>query len=397
MKGNIMQNILLKTFVKDYENTADPQVREAYGKLAGTVGIFSNTIVSALKIAVGLIFSSISIMADGLNNLADASSSLITLIGFRMASKPADEDHPYGHARIEYITGLIVSFLIIMLGVETLKSSADKIMNPEPLQFSMVAVAVLIVSIVVKLWQARFNMKMGEAIDSATLKATGADSRNDVISTTAVLISLLIGKFSGLQLDGYMGVLVALFIIWSGICLIKETSDPLLGLAPDPTLVKQLQERVMAYDGILGIHDLVVHDYGPGRIFASVHAEVDAHGNVMESHDLIDNIEKEVGKALKMELVIHMDPVDNKDPLTRIVKAQLVDVVADIDDIVGVHDVRVVPGYTHHNLLFDIVVAAGAKQTDSELRNLVNSKMKQLDSKYNCVIEVDHNYAGDCH
>ncbi|MBR6501162.1 MAG: cation transporter, partial [Firmicutes bacterium] len=235
MKGNIMQNILLKTFVKDYENTADPQVREAYGKLAGTVGIVSNTIVSALKIAVGLIFSSISIMADGLNNLADASSSLITLIGFRMASKPADEDHPYGHARIEYITGLIVSFLIIMLGVETLKSSADKIMNPEPLQFSMVAVAVLIVSIVVKLWQARFNMKMGEAIDSATLKATGADSRNDVISTTAVLISLLIGKFSGLQLDGYMGVLVALFIIWSGICLIKETSDPLLGLAPDPT------------------------------------------------------------------------------------------------------------------------------------------------------------------
>ena len=397
MKGNIMQNILLKTFVKDYENTTDPQVREAYGKLAGTVGIVSNTIVSALKIAVGLIFSSISIMADGLNNLADASSSLITLIGFRMASKPADEDHPYGHARIEYITGLIVSFLIIMLGVETLKSSADKIMNPEPLQFSMVAVAVLIVSIVVKLWQARFNMKMGEAIDSATLKATGADSRNDVISTTAVLISLLIGKFSGLQLDGYMGVLVALFIIWSGICLIKETSDPLLGLAPDPTLVKQLQERVMAYDGILGIHDLVVHDYGPGRIFASVHAEVDAHGNVMESHDLIDNIEKEVGKALKMELVIHMDPVDNKDPLTRIVKAQLVDVVADIDDIVGVHDVRVVPGYTHHNLLFDIVVAAGTTQTDSQLRNLVCGKMKQLDPKYNCVIEVDHNYAGDCH
>ncbi|MBR4074464.1 MAG: cation transporter [Firmicutes bacterium] len=392
-----MHNLLLKAFVKDYQNTADPQVREAYGKLAGTVGIVSNTIVSVFKIAVGMIFSSISILADGLNNLADASSSLITLIGFRMASKPADEDHPYGHARIEYITGLIVSFLIIMLGVETLKSSAAKIMEPEPLQFSMIAVGVLVASIVVKLWQASFNMKMGEAIDSATLKATGADSRNDVISTTAVLISLLIGKFTGLQLDGYMGVLVALFILWSGICLIKETSDPLLGLAPDPTLVKQLEERVLAYEGILGIHDLVVHDYGPGRVFASVHAEVDANGNVMESHDLIDNIEKEVGAALKMELVIHMDPVDTKDPLTQIVKQQLQEVVANIEDIVNVHDVRVVPGYTHHNILFDIVVGACAKQSDSELKELLSEKMKEYDVKYRCVIEVDRNYAGECH
>ena len=392
-----MQKLLLKVFVKDYENTADPQVREAYGKLAGTVGIVSNTVVSVLKIAVGMIFSSISIMADGLNNLADASSSLITLIGFRMASKPADEDHPYGHARIEYITGLIVSFLIIMLGVETLKSSWAKIMEPEPLQFSMVAVGVLLMSIAVKLWQASFNMKMGNAIDSATLKATGADSRNDVISTTAVLISLLIGKFTGLQLDGYMGVLVALFIIWSGICLIKETSDPLLGLAPDPTLVKQIEERVVSHEGILGIHDLVVHDYGPGRVFASVHAEVDANGNLMESHDLIDNIEKEISSALKIELVVHMDPVDTQDPLTQIVKQQLTEVIGDIDDILNVHDVRVVPGYTHHNILFDIVVAAGAEKTDSQLKTMVMTRMKEYDPKYNTVIEIDRNYTGECH
>ncbi|MBQ8589629.1 MAG: cation transporter [Firmicutes bacterium] len=392
-----MQKLLLKVFVKDYENTADPQVREAYGKLAGTVGIVSNTVVSVLKIAVGMIFSSISIMADGLNNLADASSSLITLIGFRMASKPADEDHPYGHARIEYITGLIVSFLIIMLGVETLKSSWAKIMEPEPLQFSMVAVGVLLMSIAVKLWQASFNMKMGNAIDSATLKATGADSRNDVISTTAVLISLLIGKFTGLQLDGYMGVLVALFIIWSGICLIKETSDPLLGLAPDPTLVKQIEERVVSHEGILGIHDLVVHDYGPGRVFASVHAEVDANGNLMESHDLIDNIEKEISSALKIELVVHMDPVDTQDPLTQIVKQQLTEVISDIDDILNVHDVRVVPGYTHHNILFDIVVAAGAEKTDSQLKTMVMTRMKEYDPKYNTVIEIDRNYTGECH
>lgn len=392
-----MHTLLLKLFVKDHENTADPQVREAYGKLAGTVGIISNTIVSVLKIAVGLIFSSISIMADGLNNLADASSSLITLIGFRMASKPADEDHPYGHARIEYITGLIVSFLIIMLGVETLKSSVGKIAEPEPLQFSMISVGILLASIVVKLWQASFNMKMGEAIDSATLKATGADSRNDVISTTAVLISLLIGKFTGVQLDGWMGLLVAMFIIWSGISLIKETSDPLLGLAPDPTLVKQIEERVIAHDGILGIHDLVVHDYGPGRVFASVHAEVDAHGNLMESHDLIDNIEKEISTALKIELVVHMDPVDTTDPLTQIVKQQLSEVIRDIDDILNVHDVRVVPGYTHHNILFDIVVAAGAEKTDSQLRTMVTARMKEFDPKYNLVIEIDRNYTGECH
>ena len=389
-----MQKLLVKCFIKNYQETGDPQVREAYGKLAGIVGIVSNAVICVMKIAVGLIFSSISILADGINNLADASSSLITLIGFRMAAKPADEDHPYGHARIEYITGLIVSFLIIMLGGQLLKSSAEKILHPDPLQFSILAVAVLVVSILIKLWQASFNMKMGEAIDSATLKATGADSRNDVISTSAVLASLLIGKATGYQLDGFMGVLVALFIVWSGISLIKETSDPLLGLAPDPAMVGQIEKRIMSHEGILGIHDLVVHDYGPGRVFASVHVEVDANENMMKSHDLVDNIEKDISQELHIHLVAHMDPVDTQDPLTQTVKQQLAEVIAGMTDIISAHDLRVVSGYTHHNLVFDIVVAPGCQKSDSQLKTMVTERLREYDPKYNTVIEVDRNYAG---
>ena len=389
-----MQNFLVKKFIKDYDKTEDPRVREAYGKLAGVVGIVSNTAVSAMKIAAGLVFSSISILADGINNLTDASSSLITLIGFRMAAKPADEDHPYGHARIEYITGLIVSFLIIMLGGQMLKASVEKILHPDALQFSLLAVGVLVVSILMKLWQARFNMKMGEAIDSATLKATGADSRNDVISTTAVLASLIIGKLTGYQLDGFMGVLVALFIVWSGISLIKETSDPLLGLAPDPTLVGEIQSRVMEHEGILGLHDLVVHDYGPGRVFASVHVEVDANENLMKSHDMVDNIEKEISSQLRIHLVAHMDPVDTKDPLTQTVKQQLKEIVEGIPEILSTHDLRVVSGYTHHNLVFDIVVSPGCKKSDGQLKAMIAGRLKEYDPKYNAVIEVDRNYAG---
>lgn len=389
-----MQNFLVKKFIKDYDKTEDPQVREAYGKLAGVVGIVSNTAVSAMKIAVGLVFSSISILADGINNLTDASSSLITLIGFRMAAKPADEDHPYGHARIEYITGLIVSFLIIMLGGQMLKASVEKILHPDALQFSLLAVGVLVVSILMKLWQARFNMKMGEAIDSATLKATGADSRNDVISTAAVLISLFIGKLTGYQLDGFMGVLVALFIVWSGISLIKETSDPLLGLAPDPTLVGEIQSRIMGHEGILGLHDLVVHDYGPGRVFASVHVEVDANENLMKSHDMVDNIEKEISSQLRIHLVAHMDPVDTKDPLTQTVKQQLKEIVEEIPEILSTHDLRVVSGYTHHNLVFDIVISPGCEKSDGQLKAMIAGRLKEYDPKYNAVIEVDRNYAG---
>lgn len=390
-----MQKFLVRRFIRDYERTEEPQVREAYGKLAGAVGIVTNGLICAMKIAVGLLFGSISILADGINNLADASSSLITLVGFRMAAKPADEDHPYGHARIEYITGLIVSILIIVLGLQLLASSAEKTLHPEPLQFSLLSVAVLVISIATKLWQAGFNRKMGEAIDSAALKATGADSRNDVIATSAVLLSLLVGKAFGIQLDGPMGILVALFILWSGISLIKETSDPLLGLAPDAFLVESIQKRIMEHEGVLGIHDLVVHDYGPGRIFASVHVEVDANGNLMQSHDMIDNIEKSISEGLRLHLVVHMDPVDTQDPLTQKVKQQLNQVIAETPEILSAHDLRVVSGCTHHNLIFDIVAASGCQLSDGQLKAMVTAKLQEMDPMYNTVIEVDRNYAGD--
>ncbi len=387
-----MRTLLIKTFVKDYENTKDPAVRESYGKLAGIVGILSNLLLCILKIGIGLIFKSIAILADGINNLADASSSIITLVGFRLASKPADEDHPYGHARIEYITGLIVSLVIIFLGFQLFMSSVDKIRNPEPLEFSILTVAVLILAILIKVWQALFNIKIGTLIHSATLKATGADSRNDVIATSAVLISLLVEKLTNLQLDGWMGAVVALFIIYSGIQLVKETSAPLLGQAPDPELVKSIHDRTVEFKGVLGIHDLIVHDYGPGRIFASIHVEVDADGDILASHDMIDNIERVLSRDLKIHLIVHMDPIDTKDPVLRRMKEDLQKIVDEMEDVQNFHDLRVVPGYSHTNFIFDIVISPECIKKETDLCKYIQGKVSEIDPKYCCVITVDHAY-----
>lgn len=387
-----MRTLLIKTFVKDYENTKDPAVRESYGKLAGIVGILSNLLLCILKIGIGLIFRSIAILADGINNLADASSSIITLVGFRLASKPADEDHPYGHARIEYITGLIVSLVIIFLGFQLFMSSVDKIRNPEPLEFSILTVAVLILAILIKVWQALFNIKIGTLIHSATLKATGADSRNDVIATSAVLISLLVEKLTNLQLDGWMGAVVALFIIYSGIQLVKETSAPLLGQAPDPELVKSIHDRAVEFKGVLGIHDLIVHDYGPGRIFASIHVEVDADGDILASHDMIDNIERVLSRDLKIHLIVHMDPIDTKDPVLRRMKEDLQKIVDEMEDVQNFHDLRVVPGYSHTNFIFDIVISPECIKKETDLCKYIQGKVAEIDPKYCCVITVDHAY-----
>lgn len=387
-----MRTLLIKTFVKDYENTKDPAVRESYGKLAGIVGILSNLLLCILKIGIGLIFKSIAILADGINNLADASSSIITLVGFRLASKPADEDHPYGHARIEYITGLIVSLVIIFLGFQLFMSSVDKIRNPEPLEFSILTVAVLILAILIKVWQALFNIKIGTLIHSATLKATGADSRNDVIATSAVLISLLVEKLTNLQLDGWMGAVVALFIIYSGIQLVKETSAPLLGQAPDPELVKSIHDRAVEFEGVLGIHDLIVHDYGPGRIFASIHVEVDADGDILASHDMIDNIERVLSRDLKIHLTVHMDPIDTKDPVLRRMKEDLQKIVDEMEDVQNFHDLRVVPGYSHTNFIFDIVISPECIKKETDLCKYIQGKVSEIDPKYCCVITVDHAY-----
>lgn len=387
-----MNNFLCRIFVKDFENTKDPAVRERYGKFAGIIGILSNVVLCAAKILVGAISGSIAIIADGINNLADASSSIITLAGFKLSSMPEDKEHPYGHARIEYISGMIVSVLIVVVGIELIKSSADKIMHPSPLEFSWSIVIVLLLAIVIKIWQALFNINIGKRINSLTLTATGTDSRNDVIATTVVLISIIVGKLTGLQIDGYMGCLVALFIIWSGIGLVKETMSPLLGEAPDPELVNAISEMALSYDGVLGIHDLVVHNYGPGRIFASIHIEVDAEADMMESHDMIDNIEREMARKLHIEITGHLDPVRTNDPVVKKMVQLTSAVAAQIDGVSNIHDLRIVTGPTHTNVIFDTVVASDCKLSYKEIHEAFQKAVKAEGENYFVVINFDKPY-----
>lgn len=387
-----MNNFLCRIFVKDYENTKDPQVRERYGKFAGVVGILSNVILCAAKILVGAISGSIAIIADGINNLADASSSIITLAGFKLSSLPEDKEHPYGHARTEYISGMIVSVLIVVVGIELIKSSADKIMHPSPLEFSWSIIVVLLLAIAIKIWQALFNINIGKRINSLTLTATGTDSRNDVIATTVVLISIIVGKLTGLQIDGYMGCLVALFIIWSGIGLVKETMSPLLGEAPDPELVNAISDMALSYDGVLGIHDLVVHNYGPGRIFASIHIEVDAEADMMESHDMIDNIEREMAKKLHIEITGHLDPVRTNDPVVKKMVQLTSEVAAQIDGVSNIHDLRIVTGPTHTNVIFDTVVASNCTLSLKEIHEAFQKAVKTEGDNYFVVINFDKPY-----
>lgn len=387
-----MTDFLCKKFIKDYENTKDPQVREAYGKFAGIIGILSNIILCLGKILAGIISGSIAIVADGINNLADASSSVITLIGFKLAALPEDEDHPYGHARIEYITGMIVSVLIIVVGAELFRSSVGKILHPSPLEFSWTVIIVLVLAIAIKVWQALFNIKVGKKINSVTLAATGADSRNDVISTTVVLASIIVGKLADVQIDGYMGCLVAAFIIWSGFSLVKETASPLLGEAPDPELVNAIHDMTMAYPGVLGVHDLIVHNYGPGKIFASIHIEVDADGDLMESHDLIDNIEHDLAKTLHIEITGHMDPIRISDPLVMQMSALMKDAEAGLDGVSNIHDLRIVPGPTHTNIIFDVVVSSNCELSNAEIHKHFSDAAKSVDEKYFLVINFDRSY-----
>lgn len=388
-----MGKLLVKLFVKNYENTDDPKVRESYGKFAGIIGIISNLVLCTIKILIGVFSKSIAIIADGINNLADASSSIITLIGFKLAAQPEDEDHPYGHARIEYLTGLFISVFIIVIGVQLLKTSIDKILHPDAMEFSYVTIAVLIIAILIKLWQSAFNVNIGKKINSITLMATAADSRNDVISTSVVLISVLVGKFTGLQIDGYMGCIVALFIVWSGIQLVRETSSPLLGEAPDEDLVKSIVDIVKKEPDVLGIHDLMVHNYGPGKIFASMHVEVDANGDIMESHDMIDNLESLVKESLHIEFVIHMDPIVTNDPLINTLKSIVISAYETIDGVENIHDFRMVPGPTHTNIIFDAVLSLDCKYSENEVKEIAEKAIADnFDDNYCLVITFDKAY-----
>lgn len=387
-----MTAFLIKAFVRDYKDVQSPAVRERYGRLAGVVGICSNLLLFAAKLVIGLISGSISIMADAVNNLSDCASSVITLLGFKLAGMPADDEHPYGHARFEYISGLAVSFLILVIGYQFLVSSVKKIINPEPVEFSWVIATVLILSMLMKLWQGLFNKKTGEAIDSAALTAAAADSRNDVIATAAVLAGAVIGHLTGFLIDGFMGLLVAVFILVSGIGLVRETISPLLGMAPDSELVAEIRNKITGYDSVLGMHDLVVHNYGPGRCFASVHVEFPASQDIMTSHDISDRIEHDFAEDLGLELVVHLDPVVVDDERTCALRSFVAGIAGEIDEQLTTHDFRMVERPNRTNLIFDVAVPPRYEMTDNELREVFTKKIKALSENYYAVITVDRSY-----
>ncbi|MBQ8148777.1 MAG: cation transporter [Lachnospiraceae bacterium] len=388
-----MTKLLIRWFIKDYEQVQDLKVRTSYGKMAGWVGIFCNVLLFIGKFVIGMISGSVSISADAMNNLSDASSNIISLLGFKMGSKPADQDHPYGHARYEYLAGLLVAVLIMVIGVELLRTSIQKIQNPEPVEFSWIMVGILIGSILVKLWMAVFNRSIGKTISSETLIATAADSRNDVISTAAVLIASVVSHYTHLNLDGWMGILVALFIMYSGFGLIKDTLDPLLGRAPDPALVDYVEKKILSYEGVLGTHDLMVHDYGPGRLFASVHVEMAAEEDVLKCHDIIDTIEKDFLEQDNLNMLIHYDPIVTSDEVVGDLRKWLSKQVKCIDERMSIHDLRVVPGMSHTNMIFDCVVPHEFEMTDKQVKERIQELVSETYPDYYCVITVDKSYA----
>lgn len=387
-----MTKLLIRLFVHDSERLEDPEVRRSYGSFAGLVGIFTNLILFIAKIIAGTIANSIAITADAMNNLTDFASSIITLVGFRMASKPADREHPYGHARFEYLSGLIVSLLICVVGFEFARDSVQKIISPERTDFSLLATLILGVSVLLKLWQCLFYRKVGKLTDSETLMAASADSRSDVITTSVVLAGALVTRFTGYNLDGYMGAAVAVLIMITGYRLIRKTSGPLLGEAPSHNLVDDIYYTIKQKDGILGVHDLEVHDYGPGRCFASVHCEVPAEHDILESHDLIDNIEKEFLSKKGIHLVIHMDPIITNDTRANELKKEVAALINTVSPEITMHDFRVVWGPTHSNLIFDVCVPFGFSMKDDDLSTAVADGIRKISPNYYTVITVDHDY-----
>ena len=388
----MITDYLIKTFVKDNEKVDNIKVRNAYGNLAGAIGIIVNVLLFAIKLSVGLLAGSVAVMADAFNNLSDAASSIITIIGFKLANKPADAEHPFGHGRIEYISALIVSFLVMLVGLQFVKSSLERITNPATVKFEVIPFLLLLVSIFFKLWLSKFNKSIGHRINSSALKAAATDALGDVFTSSTVVISFLLAKFTQFPLDGYIGVFVACAIIYSGYGLIKETLNPLLGEAPDPVLVSNISDMVMSYENINGIHDLVVHNYGPGRIMASIHAEIPSDIDVMTIHHIIDTAEREISKKLNIYLVIHMDPicVDTDE----IVDARKVveDVLKTYPSVKSLHDFRVVGENDIKNLIFDIVVNPQDLNDcfiKEKLAKFIERDIKKLHPQFNCVITVD--------
>ncbi|MFA6694214.1 MAG: cation diffusion facilitator family transporter [Bacillota bacterium] len=387
-----MEELLLKRFVKDYKDVQVPKVREGYGKLSSTIGVILNLLLAALKFTVGTFTRSIAITGDAVNNLSDAGSSLITVVSFKLAGKPADEEHPFGHARIEYIASSLVAVLILVIAIELMMTSISRIIAPVSTEFSIVSVSVLVFSIVVKLWLFAFNKKLGRMINSSMLRATAADSLTDVMATSVILVSTIISPLIGLQLDGYMGVGVSIFIMITGFSILRETLNRILGQRPSDELVAKIDSYIKQHEAILDTHDLVVHDYGPNRCFVSVHAEVDASVDILESHDLIDNIERNIALDLGIHLVIHIDPIIKDDPYVNKLRDLTEGVVSSIDSSLSMHDFRVVKGKTHSNLVFDVTVPASYEKKDKELIKEISSRIAAIDQTFYAVITIDRAY-----
>ena len=383
---------LVRLFIKDCDNVTDPAVRERYGILSGAVGIVLNLLLSAGKLFAGLMTGSISITADAFNNLSDAGSSVVTLVGFKLAGQKADDGHPFGHGRMEYLAGLLVSLMILLVGVELGRSSIGKILHPEEVDFSLVSTGILAASILVKLWMGQFNRGLGRKIGSAAMAATAADSLSDAVATAAVLAGTLVNRFAHVNIDGWVGLAVAVFILRSGWGAAKDTINPLLGESPDPELVKQLRELVLSHPQVVGMHDLIIHDYGPGRRLCSFHAEVPQDADILDAHDAIDHIEREIKEKFGIETTVHMDPIATADEKVNQLRRQVADLARVVEPEMTIHDFRVVRGPTHTNVIFDAVVPHKCRLTDEEVLQRLRRAVSALDPAYQAVIQIDRAY-----
>lgn len=389
----MISKIIIKKFIKDSENIDDEKVRNKYGFLAGIVGIISNLILFILKFSIGFLSGSIAITADAFNNFSDMASSAITIIGFRLASMPADEKHPFGHGRLEYISALVVAFMVMFVGIKFVQTSFERIVNPIGVEFNLIPFVLLLASILVKFWLGKFNKYVGEKIDSSALKAVAVDAMGDVFTSSCVVLSYLIAKFTSIPLDGYVGIVVSLIILYAGFSLIKETISPLLGEAPDEEMVNEIVDSLLQYNIISGVHDLIIHNYGVGKCIASIHAEVPSNIDIMEIHEVIDDAEKEISKKLNIHLVIHMDPIAIEDEEFIKTKNELEDIIEKSEIIESFHDLRIVGKGEKKNLVFDVVVDRDLSHTEEEeLKNWMNEQVQKNHKYYNCVILVDKNY-----
>ncbi len=387
-----MSDFLVKHFVKNYNMVDNVKVREAYGMLSSIVGIICNIILFSAKFVMGTIVNSISIISDGFNNLSDCASCIVTLFGYKLAAKPADKDHPFGHGRFEYLTSMVIAMVIMLVGVELLTTSVKKIMHPETVEFSYIALAALVLSILLKVWMSKFNKKLGTKINSTIMLATSKDSMNDVVATAVTVFALIISPFTDLPVDGIMGVIVSVFILFSGFGIIKETVDALLGQPADSGVVQKIKEIVEENPYALGMHDLIIHSYGPGNMIGSVHIEVDGKGNIMEIHDVIDEMERNIFEDLNIKMTIHMDPVETDNEYLKECKKMMENIIGEIDDRLSIHDFRVVSGPSHTNLIFDLVIPHNLKLTQEEIKARIDEKLKKKEKRYYTVITFDNSY-----